>query len=276
MRRYLLLTVLVLLLAACSGFRDASHTATINVPVPPGQAAQLTLHFGAAEHFQLAAGATALIEGRVQYNDDQLQPRIMTSGSRVTIAQAVRSTILPSSDLGNAWDLKLSGAIPLQLTVEAGAYTGSYDLGGLRLRALTVTQGAAQTSYDFSAPNTEPMEQLSVTSGVSELRMAHLANANAATMRFALAAGSNTLDFGGSLLRNARVAITSGAGDLILRVPKTTPMRVNVTGALNDVQSSGFDHGDGPHYINAAWNDVRPHIEVSIDGAVGAIHLESV
>ena len=276
MRRYLQFILIALLVTACSSFRNAGHIATINVPMPAGEAAQLTLHFGAAEQFQLAAGASSLIEGTVQYNDDQLQPQVMTSGSSVTIAQAVRSSMFPSTGLGNMWNLKLSGAIPLQLTVEAGAYTGSYDLGGLRLRAITVTQGAAQTAYDFSTPNTEPMEQLSVASGASELRMAHLANANAATMHFALAAGSNTLDFGGRLLRNAHVEISSGAGDLILRVPNTTPMRVTVTGGLSDVQALGFDHHDEQHYVNAAWDDTRPHFEVTIDGAVGSIHLESV
>src|SRR5438552_2492282 len=84
---------------------------------------------------------------------------------------------------------------------------------------------------------------------------------------FPLAAGSHTLDFGGRLLRNAHVEIASGAGDLILRVPNTIPMRVRVTGGLSDVQALGFDHRDEQHYVNAAWDDTRPHIEVTIDGA---------
>jgi hypothetical protein len=277
MRRFVLLSLLVaLLLGACGYAPNTDQSTTINVPAPASDAANLTLRFGAADRFQLAPGASSMVEGTIEYNRDDLRPTVTTNGSAIVIAQGERTAGINPTAPRNAWNLKLSDAVPLQLRVQAGAYNGSYDLGGLRLRALSVEQGAAQASYDFSKPNREPMEQLSVTSGGASLQMANLANANAGQMRFDLAAGTNSLDFGGQLQRSADVAVRTGAGKLVIRVPQSTPMRVRLSGALNQIDAIGFNRAEPGLYTNAAWDATKPHIEVTIDGAVGEISLESV
>jgi len=191
-----------LLLTACRGvtFSEAkigpNQTETIAVPAPDSDTANLTLRFGAADQFRLQPGATGLVQGTVQYNVEQLKPTVTTSGSQVTIEQKLDNLTF-SNQMHNAWDLKISDAIPLALTVEAGAYKGTYDLGGLRLRGLKVQQGAADSTYDFSKPNPDAMERLSFSSGAASLTVSNLANANAAAMRFDDSGAGNLLVNGG-------------------------------------------------------------------------------
>jgi hypothetical protein len=279
MYKFLPLVLIAVLLTACSGLivSDAqigpNQTATIAVPAPDGDAADLTLRFGAAQ-FRLQPGAAGLVEGTVQYNVEQLKPTVTSSGNQVTIEQTSNDLSF-SNQLRNAWDLKISDAIPLALTVEAGAYKGSYDLGGLRLRGLKVEQGAAESTYDFSKPNPEALEQLSFSSGAASLTVSNLANANAANMRFDTAAGDYTLDFGGTLGRTSNVDIQAAATNLTIRVPSDTPMLVRIKSSLSSTDLKGFRQIDRQLYANAAWDEARPHVAVTIENAVGAVNLVS-
>jgi hypothetical protein len=279
MYKFLPLLLMAALLTACSGaiVSDAqigpSQTITIAVPAPESDAANLTLRFGAAQ-FRLQPGASGLVEGTVQYNVEQLKPTVTSSGGQVTIEQ-VSNDLSFSNQLRNAWDLKISDSIPLALTVEAGAYKGSYDLGGLRLRGLNVEQGAADSTYDFSKPNPESLEQLSFSSGAASLTVSNLANANAAHMRFETAAGDYTLDFGGTLARTTNVDIHAAATNLTIRVPSTTPMLVQINGSLSSTDLKGFRQIDGQQYANAAWDDAKPHVVMTIENAIGAVNLVS-
>jgi hypothetical protein len=275
---FLALTAL-LLLGACGGINiqpaavGANHTEMLRVPATSA-ATDLTLRFGAADRFQLSAGAEDLVDGSVQYNIDSLKPTVSTSGSSVTIAQGNDGAISIPSGAHNQWDLKLSGATPLGLKIEAGAYKGTYDLGGLRLRELNVSQGAAETTYDFSQPNPEPMERLTFQTGASAVTLNNLANANAADISFDGGAGDYTLDFGGALARSANVKIEGGAATYTIRVPAGTPARVTFKGGMNSINTVGFT-GQDKQYVNAAWDAGRPHLEIAVDLGLGTLNLES-
>ena len=278
MRKAILLVLGALLLGACdSSFASApigeTRTETIRVPATSA-ATDLTLRFGMADRFQLKGGAEGLVDGSVQYNVDDLKPTISAAGNHVTIEQLHNGLTNFARDAHKQWDLKLSDATPLDLTIEAGAYNGSYDLGGLRLRELNVSQGAAETTYDFSKPNPEAMERLTFSTGASTATLRNLANANAASLSFDGGTGSYILDFGGQLVRSANVEIVGGASTYTIRIPRGTPARVTFKGGMATINVDGFTR-QGQQYMNASWNVSRPHLEIIADVGLGALNLES-
>jgi hypothetical protein len=279
MRKVIILAIgALLLLSACdSSFSSApvgeTRTETIRVPATSA-ATDLTLRFGMADRFQLKGGAENLVDGSVQYNIDDLKPTVSAFGNRITIEQLHNGLTTFSRDVRNQWDLKLSDATPLALTIEAGAYNGDYDLGGLRLRELNISQGAAQTTYDFSKPNPESLERLTFSSGASTATLRNLANANAAALSFDGGAGTYALDFGGQLARSADVEITGGASTYTIRIPSRTPARVTVTGGMATINLAGFTR-QGQQYINASWDESKPHLEITADIGLGTLNLES-
>jgi hypothetical protein len=281
MRKYIVLAVLaVVLLSACNGVSISDtpvgpiQTETISVPAPDADVATVNLKFGASDSFQLRAGAEGLVEGTVRYNLDQLKPTVTTTGSEVTIEQSGNGLNL-SNKLRNEWELRLSKAVPLSLNVDAGAYRGSYDLGGLRLRALNVNQGAAETTYDFGEANPEAMERLSFSSGAASAELKNLANANAAAMSFEVGAGSYTFDFGGALARTTLVDVQAGTTNMTIRVPRGTPARITLRGVVTSAELDGFSGIGDKQYANAAWDEARPHVDITISSAVGKVKLES-
>ena len=97
----------------------------------PMEMRNLTLAFGGGK-LTLAPGATKLVEGTATYNIPDLKPEIKTEGGDVSIIQGDYKTFGVSSfdQIKNEWDLKL-GSAPMNLTINSGAYVGTFDLGGL-------------------------------------------------------------------------------------------------------------------------------------------------
>jgi hypothetical protein len=200
--------------------------------------ADVRLEFGAG-HLMLSPGAKDLVEGTIVYNFDDLKPEILERGSVVTIRQGNFESLPPFDDLKNEWDFAL-GDSPMDLTIEAGAYEGTLELGGLALKTLTVNDGASDVNLSFSVPNLVEMSEFRYSTGASDVTLEGLANANFNTLVFNAGAGNYTLDFSGDLQRDATVSIDSGFSDIALVIPEGVNAVVTVDGALADV---GF--GDG-------------------------------
>jgi hypothetical protein len=209
-------------------------TEQINVP-SPGTPADLTISFGAGE-LKLGTGAANLVEGTATYNSPTLKPAVVTLGAQVEIKQGDQLRLTVPLGIKNAWDFRL-GSGPMSLTVNAGAYTGEFELGGLSLTGLTVKDGAATVDLSFSRPNPSAMTVLRYETGASKVKLTGLANANFSTMIFSSGAGDYTLDFGGTLRRDATVSVSTGLSNLIVVVPDGTPAAATIEGGASNVNA---------------------------------------
>jgi hypothetical protein len=221
---------------------------TIRVADPQSDNTRLTLSFGAGK-LKLSPGPDTenLVEGTATYNVKDLKPRISSNGGSIEIRQGNFKGLPFFEDMKNEWDLKLSNT-PLDLTVEAGAYEGELELGGLALKSLTVHDGAAHVDLSFKEPNQTDMSVLRYETGASDVKLTGLANANFSTLTFSGGAGNYTLDFSGELQREAVVTVESGLGNLTLIVPDEMKATVTVEGAaLNVNHGSGWTQ-DGQKY----------------------------
>ena len=104
---------------------------SITVADPESDETRLTVSFGAGT-LHLSPGAKNLVDGTAIYNVEDLKPNIQKNGSSIEIKQGDFHSLPPFDDMKNEWDLKLSDT-PLDLIVQAGAYEGNLELGGLAL-----------------------------------------------------------------------------------------------------------------------------------------------
>jgi hypothetical protein len=218
-------------------------TEQITVPAPTSGQADLTISFGAGD-LTLGSGATGLVEGTATYNNAALKPDVVTQGSQVEIKQGDKWSLTGPLGIKNSWDLEL-GEAPMTMAVNAGAYTGEFELGGLSLTGLTVKDGAATVNLSFSQPNRSPMAVFRYETGASKVTLKGLANANFSTMIFNSGAGDYTLDFGGTLRRDATVTVSTGLSNLIVVVPDSVPATVTVEGGASNVNAGpGWSQND--------------------------------
>ncbi len=232
--------------SAQSGAEASGENGT---PIPAE--VHLKLTFGAGD-LRLSPGAEdALVQGTATYNVADFKPVVTSEGGQVEIRQGeyrFQSTNL--TGIVNEWDLKL-GATPMELTINAGAYNGQYELGGLALTGLTIKDGAAEVSVSFAEPNPAEMSLLRYETGASKVELSGLANANFSTLVFDGGAGDFTLDFSGDLQRDAIVTIDSGFSDLKLVIPENVNAKVTLEGAAVNVNHSSGWAQSGQTYSQA-------------------------
>lgn len=261
-----ILLALTLALSACSLHIQAPviqrtgplTTDQISIPVPgAGGTVNLNLSFGAGE-IHIAPGAQGLVTGTATYNISDFKPNITTTGNTVHIEQGnYRLTGIPDfSNIRNEWDLQL-GSSPMDLTLEGGAYTADYALGGLALTNLTVEEGAAKVELSFDTPATTEMKLFRYKTGASNVSMTGLANANFASMEFTGGAGNYTFNFSGQLQHDASVTIEAGLSNVTLVIPSGLPAQVTVNGLSNVSHDSDWTKngdiytqpGSGPQLV---------------------------
>lgn len=212
---------------------------SITVADPKSEETRLTISFGAGE-LTLSPGAKNLVDGTAIYNVEDLKPLIRENDNSIEIRQGDFKRLPPFDDMKNEWTLKL-GDMPMDLSLNAGAYDGNLELGGLALKSLTVKDGASNVDLSFSEPNLTEMAMLRYETGASNVKLTGLANANFSTLTFSGGAGNYTLDFSGELQRDAVVTIEAGFGDMSLIVPEGVAAVVTVEGAaVNINHSSGW------------------------------------
>ncbi len=249
----ILALALALVMSACgfnfSGFQSLGPDVTeeILVPAPEVKAARLMLDFGAGE-LHLSPGAeSGLVSGTATYNVPGFKPEVLDDDGEVRLKQGeYQGNGIPNFDgLKNEWNLQL-GAQPMSLEINAGAYKGEFDLGGLALTSLSVNDGAAEVTIDFSDLNPEKMSLLTYKTGASNVTLKNLANANFVSMVFDSGAGNYKLDFGGELQRDSSVSIRSGMSNLTLVIPQGLSATIRVNGGLSNVQfpSGWSQNGD--------------------------------
>ena len=212
-------------------------TDNINIPLPTdtNNPVDLSLAFGAGT-LKIHPGSDGLVLGTATYNIADFKPIVTATGSTARVEQGNwKLTGIPNlSAIKNDWDLSV-GKVPMNLSIEAGAYHAEYQFGGLALTNLTIKDGAADSKLDFSSPNTADLAILRYETGASDVSLTGLGNANFASLEFDCGAGNYTLDFSGTLKRAGSVNVQTGISNMTMVIPAGIPAQITVEGGLSNV-----------------------------------------
>jgi N-terminal domain of toast_rack, DUF2154 len=253
-----------------------TQTLDIRVPLPADSSAgvELNLEFVAGE-MKLAPGTgEALASGTATYNVAEFKPKVEGTGSSYTVSQPdLKIEGIPnfSNDVRNEWDLQLANT-PMSLNIKAGAYKGNFELGGLSLEKLAISDGAAEVTAAFSEPNRVEMSSFTYTTGTSKVSLKGLANANFQQMTFTSGAGDYTLSFDGDLQRDAPVTVESGAGTVNIIVPEGANAQVTFDSGLSKVTTAGSRAQNGTLYTHSGSG---PTITITVKMGAGTLNLKT-
>ena len=251
-------------------------TDNINVPLLTDKQAiaDVTVNFGAGK-LNLTPGAEGeLIGGTAKYNVADFKPVVTVDSNNITVEQGnLKLNGIPTlnSNIINEWNLSL-GNSPISLLIKAGAYTGSYELGGLSIHSLDVTDGASKVDVSFSKPNLIEMATLKYTTGASTVSLTGLGNANVTNLSFSGGAGEYKLDFSGELSRDMTVSIESGVSSVTVIIPEGTNAQVITDNGLSTVTTSGNWQQNGSNYQLSGSGYT---ITIMVKMGAGSLRLET-
>lgn len=143
------LLMLFLYTSSAPGGGGAARTETLTYPLGGAQNAEIQLQVGVSDlrldtsgdPGQLLAGTVAMARGERLIQDVDRRG----DTARITLRSARRGASSVSGGDRRAWNLSLSPALPLALTVETGVGRGVLELAEAQLTRLEVSTGVGQT-----------------------------------------------------------------------------------------------------------------------------------
>jgi len=280
MKKQLLAVILALFLSTLACSIDnvkmetiETRTVAINESMPPNTE-ETTIKFNMTGGvFNLRSGAEGLVNGTIIYNVEQWEPQFTRRENAYEIRQVSPFSItgIPMKDVVNTWDLYLSSALPLDLSIEGGASEYIFDFTGLQLTNLKILQGASESTIRFDIPNTQLMEEFSFTTGASSAKLYGLANANFEVMSMSAGAGNYTLDFtGSSISHDTRIDIKAGISNITIVIPIGMRALVNNQGTVSNINTQGTWLLTDNTYstLNEGYT-----LTINLDMAVGNVNL---
>ncbi len=231
---------------------------------------KLRIEVGAAS-LDVRPGAKSLVSGTVTYNVKGWAPSVSRTDDSLVIKQETKGIQgFPTSSVKNKWDIKLNEDAQIDLEINAGAYEGNLELGGLSLTGLRVEDGASDFTISFTRPNQVVMETLDYHTGASNITLKNLANANFKEMTFTGGAGNYTLDYAGELLRDAHVDVDAGVSAIKIIVPEGMNVVVQVNGEMKGVNTEGTWTVDSSEYSTTGEG---PVLTIDVNMNLGSLEL---
>jgi hypothetical protein len=261
------------LVAGCGVGTGPTQELTVNEGLGSAAVTDVKVNMGAGK-LDIQPGGTGLVSGVIRYNVAAWKPVVTRTDSLATIKQGTTKGLSGvASNIVNDWQLKLGGA-PIRLSINAGAYEGTYELGGLSLQGLSIKDGASKVKASFSSPNPSKMDGLSYETGASSVTLIGLADANFKNMTFKGGAGSFTLDFSGQLRSDGSVNISAGVGNVHIIVPAGTAAKVTMKGKVTNVSQEGTWTSSGKTYSTPAVAEKKGKLlTINVNMDVGNLTL---
>ena len=126
-------------------------------------------------------------------------------------------------------------------------------------------------TWDIRLSNDIPMD-LAIHTGAGQSEL-FLGGMNLADLEVRTGAGTTQLDLSGAWQQDAHASIEGGVGELIVKLPSQTGVRVNMDTALVSVTTRGLDK-DGGYYVNAAYGNSEHTLNLDVTAGVGSVRLE--
>ncbi len=248
---------------------------SVDLPDTSRGPARLVVRFGAGRLDIVPGTRRALVSGEALYNNELFTPIVRTEAGKTILSAGdghleLREFIDSWSkvtDHLNRWELELA-PVPTELELELGASSASLDLGGLPLRRLRLSQGAADLTLDFDRPNPVEMAGLTYNGGASRGTLRGLANANTSRVEVYGGGGAFNLDFSGKLRRDLSVKVEAGAGEVTLSFPLEADVEVTTHTGLAVVDFRGTWNRPSEHLYRHPGQRADRGPRITVDAAV--------
>ncbi|WP_266204651.1 toast rack family protein [Pontibacter kalidii] len=195
---------------------------------------------------KLNASGSELLRAQVEYERPSWKPSMQMHTNNGTASITLKQESLRNNeDSGqNDWVVNLSRTTPLALHLQFGAGKSDINLTNSKVQKLQIEAGAAELNVKLSKSD---LRQADIKAGVGEL----------------------TLDLTGDWSHDLTVDVAGGIGDINIKLPKNTGVRLETAG-LGSQELDGLTK-EGTYYRNAALGKSKHTLTIKATGGLGSI-----
>jgi len=228
------------------------RTKSESVPLGDAESVHVEINMAAGE-LAISGGANDLMEADFTYNVEELEPEVDYREGQLVVRTPDAGLRIGSlwnlDDYRYEWDLRFNDDVPMEMKVEVAAGKANLHLGSLSLASVEIGTGASEVEVDLA--DSSSLTSLNIDAGV----------------------GQTTVDLSGDWQDDLDANISSGVGELSVRLPPRVCVRVEVDEGLGEVRTQGLAN-DGGVYVNDACGSSDVTLRIDVSAGVGAVNLE--
>jgi len=223
-----------------------------SLPLREANVVKSDISFFAGELY-LNANSKKLVECYYGYKDLYIVPYMIykevgQTGYLTIKSKREKTEQLDNRSDDNKWKLELNRALKNDVSIELMAGVANINL-----------EGAKITNFAFK-----------MTAGESKI---NLRNTSVPKIRLNMMAGETTLNLSGKWRNDCDAEIKGGVGQINVKVPFGTGVKIHASGLLGEVNIPFF-RKEGRDYTNDSWGKSKHSITLDISGAIGEINVE--
>jgi hypothetical protein len=221
----------------------------------------------------------------LEYDRNRANPRLDFNGNELNFELDTRSLNVGSGGMGrsNNLALRLSDKVPLDLDIDTGVSDARLDLGGLRIRSISLEGGVGKTEMTFDKAVSEPVKEIRAESGVGELIIRGLGYSRVERFNFDGGIGRTEIDFTGDLgASRIEASIEVGVGQVKLVLPREADIEIQAEGSfLSNVSAPSFERTGRQRdlqrnetFTHSSGMPNSPKIFIRIESGIGGVAIE--
>ena len=280
----LVVAVVLVTLTGCTrvDLREADGVMQESVRLKGADSAEVDLRMGPG-NLTISGGGRGLMEGEFRYSDSSMEPEIdyRVDGDVGELDIRQGSTLSgPFAWFGtwdgayrNEWNLALGEEVPTDLRLELGAGNTELNIGNTMVTELNIETGAGNLDVDVTGSDT--LEEFRLNAGAGDMTVVLASGRALRQLDVEAGAGNIRVDLSGDdWEEDIDAKIEAGVGDLTVILPSDVSVRVNVDTGVGEVKADDFVIDDGA-YVNRAFGEGGPRIELDIDHGIGNVILRT-
>lgn len=227
------------------------------------------------------AATGVLYAMRLTYDEDRFAPLIRFDAARPAVtlgiepAQGGAIRIGRRSSIDQAASIVLGTQAETTLEVALGASEARLELGGIRLQRVALEAGASRAHLQFSEANPIRCSRADLKAGAGELYVSGLGYAQCTEVALSGGVGKVTLDFGGRWTGRMHVQAEMAMGELVLRLPRGTGVRLGLGRFLTSFAPAGLvRNNEGTIWTSPGYQERGTRLELDVEAAIGGVTVE--
>ncbi len=171
-------------------------------------------------------------------------------------------------------ELPTGGELELDFRLKAGEI--EMQLGGLRIRDLSLETVAGEVNLDFDEPNQITMTNLLLNTKIGESNFRRLGNARFRNAGIDGGIGELTIDFSGDMLKEAVAEVDLDIGETTIILPRKSGIRLAVSKFmfLSHFNMPDYLRKEGRYYYSENYDDAEQTFQLRISAGVGECRIE--